>query len=258
MPSVVETAVEAEEAIVGVVGLAALGIAAVIGFKLYEFFNDPKNEDKKKGLEALFFGGLVGLGVEKGVEAVKSLDEKIDRFALNDIGRESGGDNAVQWMLYFGGPLYNDGFASFHYRILAENAQFMARAHGEPRAYLDKMPQAEKDKIYRGGVPSPFWIRQHLADLPFSKDLSGWFGSDAAHLKNTVWTDYDRLAGWLSNWSGTKEADQVRAKGLIKSDKDKLTAMLNAGKPVAPVEQPLLADRVLQVSNLVKQFHVPL
>jgi hypothetical protein len=171
-----------------------------------------------------------------------------------DYADMEGGPGSSQWLQLFGADVYNDGFASVHFRELEENAEFLAKKLGPPGPYisgLDPINRALFTRTSSGGNGrtriSPFQIRQNLDSLPISKYLNGLFGSSATTLKNSVWTDWDRLPLWISQWSSLGESQRDKITHMVTEDKALLTAMANTGNRNVWI----VRDRVMSTNELL-------
>lgn len=129
---------------------------------------------------------------------------------------------ASQWIQIFGSDLYNNGFGSFRYRALAENAEKLAEIYKmTPNKYFSELTAAQRAGfVWEGDVISPFKIRQQLDRTPFSHNLHGVFGKDATSLKHFIWTEYDEIPIKLNTWNELTASDKNKAINLIKKDRN--------------------------------------
>lgn len=150
-----------------------------------------------------------------------------------------GGPDANGWLDMFGADVYNDGFGSFNYRSLAENAENLAHRHGNLIKYLKTV---DATLLMRGNRLSPFQTRQNLTILPFSGEMHGFFGSSVASLKEAIWTDWDRLPEWVRQWNNNQlsRAGKIR----IKNMHDKDIKLIESYQEIKHFQTWIVNDRV--------------
>lgn len=228
-----------------VIGLGVLAFLAFGGYEIIENWGLVKS--------------VVGEGVkivEEG-EAVEEIGKDIvgGNFsnAREDYLRLEAGDNAVAWIMLFGSDQYNDGFGSFRYAALRENAEVLAGMFGNPGPYLRRVGVSG---MTRGGIGelriSPFEIRQNLNRLVFSGDLHGLGGGDALALKNFIWSDWDRIIEWASGWSTLEEVDKMKVFRMRDEDIQRSVKMSVEGSD----EAWIIIDRVKSWREILLQYQI--
>lgn len=231
-----------------------------LGLVLYEAFEHRRIiKAAVKTAEAV--SDIVETTVTDVVEGIETdvivVDEIVQGKSLSEVSfdyieLESGGPNAGQWLLLFGGSIYNSGFGSFHYRMLSENSEVLASKLGSPESYLHSLDPPSLSLYQARGLTgdirlSPFWIRQNLESLSIAPFLHGWVGSSASSLKKSIWTDWDRLREWIENWNTLSPSLKSKVNSMIESDQLLLTEMERLGEGH---EVFIVRDRVLVVKEL--------
>lgn len=211
----------------GGIGLLIIIGIAVLGYEAY--IHREGLTEVVRAVEATEkVTGVILEPIEEEVNIVTDLVLEGREVAQINYIKYEGGDNAVAWLSLFGSNIYNDGFGSFHFRELAENAEALAKKYGKPSEYFAKVGTAG---MTRNGRISPYEIRQNLDNLPFSNNLHGLLGTNATKLKSQIWTDWDKLPEWEEKRkAGTldektkkriremKLEDELKLEGMIRND----------------------------------------
>lgn len=248
------------------VGAAILAVIIIGTFTVAEITAPEKTKEfieTNLGLSVPIVEGLekAGKAIDKAVEENEAvygdlLGGKGIAYAEEDYFHISAGDNAFKWLQLFGANIYNDGFASFHYSYLQENAEAIAKIYGDPQAYMNKYGNVG---MVRKGLNarwrlSPFEIRQNLDKLPFSKNLHGVFGSSATSLKESIWTDWDKFPEQAKIWYTLDAHKREKIKEEYAEDKNKYTSLLT----INSYQAWIVRDRILAFQEIADEYKIVL
>lgn len=224
-----DTITRAEEGgLVIIVGL----VLALIAFGTYEFVENKTaiEEAVKNPIVETPIIGVGGVAVEEAVKEGEKYYEVIKAAIFEDkqaYYTMTEGEPAFAWLQLFGADVYNDGFASFHFDYLNDNAVALSKIYGRPIDYFNKYGYTGCVRQGSDGTwrLSPFEIRQNLNNLPFSEHLHGLFGSSSSSLKDSVWTDWDRLPEWAGEWKSLSSSKRNSINEMRLQDRSYLESL---------------------------------